>query len=202
MKQPSRKPIFQNPEPMTTDFSQLVDAEFQAAKARDPNIKYEKVLAKLAQERPDLYEAHAHKVGGDKYATLDGVESPYFKKVSDLYFSELKKVDHDAQPAAAVAQCAALYPSLFEAHLAGKLGVFIPQTRVQLSDRKELPAKMGKGVTLDRLAFARRCFPRLVADRWAELKQDDRDAKYEAALRETASRFLEVHQDYILSLAA
>lgn len=194
-----RKPEFV---PEQTNFQKLLDTELKAAKAQDPDVSFEAVLAATAKKHPELYELHNRRIGGDSYAIIDTVENPYFKKVSDLLFNELKKVDRNAQYADAVAQCASFYPQLFESHLAEKIGVSLPQPKVQLSDRRKASATTGKGVSLDKFKFARRAFPQLVQEHLNEQKAEDKNARYEASLSEVSTRLPELYSDYVISLSA
>lgn len=199
-----RKPRFleQDDAPKKDSFERILDSELQSAKAQDPNVSFETVLAAVAKKHPEQYELHARKIGGDQYASIDTVENPYFKKVSDLYFSELRKQYPNADYSDAVAECSGLYPKLYESHLAGRLGVSIPQSRVTLSERKNATAVTGKQPTLDRFRFAKRAFTALVQNHLDELKKANAAARYEQALSESAARFSELYCDYQIAVGS
>lgn len=150
----NRKPQFIPPE--KDNFERILDAELAAAKLKNPTVKLEQVLQETARKFPQAYELHARRVDGDPYASsaIASDPSPYFKKVSDIYFSELRRVDPHAQYADAAAACADAYPQLYERHVAETTGLPVIQSRVTLSDREHLPAKIGNGIILDRFSFA------------------------------------------------
>lgn len=199
---PSRKPRFleQDDSREKDNFELILDTELAAVRTEDPHVAFEKVLQQTAQKFPEQYELHNRRIGGDQYATIDTTESPYFRKVADILFNELKKVDRGAQYSDAVAISAGFYPQLFEQHVSEKIGVSLPQRAVQLSDRRKVTTN--PAVKIDRFRFARKALPTLVQDHLDELRVKNPDAGYQQALSETASHFVELYQDYNISLSA
>lgn len=203
MIEPTRKPKFlEQDEDKATDFMRKV----AAARAENPAASYESVLAATAKKYPNLYQQHSYKIAGNNYATdsfLTPPDTNYFKQVSDLIFSELRKVDPDIAYSRAVSITATTYPRLHEGHIAERTGIPIRQTQVRLSDREEAAKKpLSKDVGFDRLRFARKAFPFLIQSHLTELKRHNKDAAYETALREAATIFSEMYLDYQLSTGA
>lgn len=200
MIEPAHKPEFVTSEIAKTDFSKLVDREFAAAKAKDPNTTYASVLASVAKAHPELYQQHTYKVGGNPHAPSSILASANtdtaFKRLANLHFSAVSRIDPHASYGDSVAECMDAYPNLYANHVSQRSGISIPQPSLRLSERSKDSNEAHKVGGLDRYAFAEVAFPKLVNEEWAEMKKENKDSRYEGALRVAGSRFAELYADY------